>query len=32
MKFKTNICKEAAQNGVLSCLDWAKNDEIYTVR
>ncbi|XP_031630866.1 intraflagellar transport protein 80 homolog isoform X2 [Contarinia nasturtii] len=31
MKFKINICKEIKHTGVLCCLDWSKNDEIYTI-
>lgn len=30
MKFKINIGKEARHHGVLSCLDWSK-DEVYTI-
>lgn len=31
MKFKINISKEIKHSGVLSCLDWSKNDEVYTI-
>lgn len=32
MKFKIHVGKEIRHNGVLSCVDWAKNDEVYTIR
>lgn len=32
MKFKIHIGKETRHAGVLSCVDWAKNDEVYTIR
>lgn len=31
MKFKVNISGEIKHSGVLSCLDWLKNEEVYTV-
>lgn len=31
MKFKINLGKETRHHAVLSCLDWSKNDEVYTI-
>lgn len=31
MKFKINYCRETKHKNILSCLDWAKNDEVYTI-
>lgn len=32
MIFKIHIGKEARHSGILACVDWVKNDEVYTIR